>query len=212
MPLIDISLPLREGTPEWPGETPFACGWTWRIERGDNVNVSAINTSPHVGTHADSPRHVKDGWPGIDEVPLESFVGPACVADVRGRDGILELTDLALPAGGAAAGRLLLRTGHTVADGRFPASWPVLSETCVHALLAQGLRLVGVDAPSVDPRYSATLDVHRLLFENGACILENLDLRSVEPGIYELIAAPIKLEGLDAAPVRAMLRPLHEKA
>jgi arylformamidase len=100
----------------------------------------------------------------------------------------------------------LLRTGCSIADGSFPGAWPALAESCVAALLARGLRLLGVDAPSVDQRESRTLLVHHALFDGSAYVLENLDLRGIEPGEYELIAAPLKLEGLDAAPVRAVLR------
>jgi arylformamidase len=102
--------------------------------------------------------------------------------------------------------RLLLRTGRTIADGAFPAAWPVLAVETATALAARGLRLLGVDAPSVDERENRTLDVHRALFGGGAFVLENLDLRDVPEGRYELIAPPQRLVGLDAAPVRAVLR------
>ena len=102
--------------------------------------------------------------------------------------------------------RLLLRTGRTIAGGQFPNEWPTLSEACVRMLVGRGLRLLGVDAPSVDPRDSKTLPVHHMLFSGNAYILENLDLRRVPPGPYELIALPLKYMGLDAAPVRAALR------
>jgi arylformamidase len=100
----------------------------------------------------------------------------------------------------------LLRTGRTIGDGHFPAAWPVLSAAVAQDLAARGVRLVGVDAPSVDARESTTLDVHRALFGGGAFVLENLDLREITPGRYELIAFPQRLAGLDAAPVRAVLR------
>jgi arylformamidase len=103
---------------------------------------------------------------------------------------------------------MLMRTGRCIADGRFPEDWPVLSESCARSLVSRGLRLLGVDAPSVDPRESKELAIHHLLFASGACILENLDLHAVGMGDYELFALPIRMEGLDAAPVRAVLRPL----
>ena len=102
--------------------------------------------------------------------------------------------------------RLLLRTGRTIAGGQFPDEWPCLSERCARTLVGRGLRLLGVDAPSVDPRTSKTLAVHHMLFSSNAYILENLDLRRVAPGQYELIALPLKYMALDAAPVRAVLR------
>nr|WP_148306329.1 cyclase family protein [Gemmatirosa kalamazoonensis] len=103
--------------------------------------------------------------------------------------------------------RLLLRTGRTIATGTFPHDWPWLSTACVRALAARGLVLLGVDAPSVDARESKTLDTHHALFDAGAFNVENLDLRAASAGRYELLAAPLRIVGLDAAPLRALLRP-----
>ena len=201
----DISIALREGTPEWPGDTPYACRWASLIAKGESVNVSAVIGSPHVGTHADAPLHVRDGWPGSHELPLDAFVGPASVVDVSGHAGVIDAD--ALTYDPAVHGeRLLLRTGRTIASGVFPNEWPCLSEACVKTLLGRGLRLLGVDAPSVDLRESKTLPVHQMLFSANAYILENLDLRRVPTGPYELIALPLKFMALDAAPVRAVLR------
>ena len=201
----DISVALRDGTPEWPGDTPYACRWASQIANGESVNVSAVIGSPHVGTHADAPLHVRDGWPGSHELPLDAFVGNAAVLDVSAQSGVIEAEALAYdPA--EHGERLLLRTGRTIAAGQFPAEWPTLSEACARVLVGRGLRLLGVDAPSVDPRESKTLPVHHMLFSGNAYILENLDLRRVPPGRYELIALPLKLMALDAAPVRAVLR------
>ncbi len=170
------------------------------------MNVSVLSGSPHVGTHADAPLHVEAGSAGAGDLPLDAFVGPVTVVDARGCIGEIGFEHLGVNA--IPGGRLLLRTGRGIADGAFPDDWPVLSESCAEALVRAGLRLLGVDAPSVDPRTSRTLPVHRALFSNGACILENLDLRNVDAGNYELLAAPIRIEGADAAPVRALLRRL----
>jgi len=193
----DISIALRPGAPEWPGDTPYSCRWTQQLARGDTVNLSAMTTSPHVGTHADAPLHVHAGWPTSDDLPLEVFAGPATVCSFERVD--------ALPR--TPLERLLLRTGSSTADGAFPAEWPALSVRQVESLLERGLRLLGVDAPSVDTRHSTTLEVHHALFAGGAYNLENLDLRDVPDGAYDLVALPLKILGLDAAPVRAVLRP-----
>jgi len=201
----DISIALREGTPEWPGDTPYACRWASLIAKGESVNVSAVIGSPHVGTHADAPLHVHDGWPGAHELPLEAFVGPASVVDVSTLGPVIDADALTYDPD-VHGERLLLRTGRSIAGGQFPNEWPTLTETCVRALLSRGLRLLGVDAPSVDVRDSKTLPVHHMLFSGNAYILENLDLRRVPAGPYELIALPLKYMALDAAPVRAVLR------
>lgn len=205
MTLRDISIALRQGTPEWPGDTPYACGWTAQMAHGSSVNLSSITMSPHVGTHADAPVHVHDGWPGAHELPLDAFHGPATVHDVSTRSGELDLDDV--PAE-IAGGRLILRTGRTIATGEFPDEWPALAESCARELVGRGLRLLAVDAPSVDLRESTGLAVHRTLFAGGAYVLENLDLRRIAPGDYELTAYPLKIMALDAAPVRAVLREL----
>jgi arylformamidase len=215
--LLDVSVPLRPGTPEWPGDTPYGCGWTARIAGGSSVNLSSLTMSPHVGTHADAPLHVRDGWPASEALPPAAFVGHAAVVDVSDYGG--EVAYEALAARAAAQGvalgavpRLLLRTGRTIADGAFPLAWPWLAPACVRRLAGAGLVLLGVDAPSVDGRESKDLATHHALFAAGAFNLENLDLRAAAPGRYELLAAPLSLDGLDAAPARALLRPLAAPA
>lgn len=204
----DISVTVRDGAPVWPGDTPTSCRWMSSIAQGASVNVSAMTCSPHAGTHADSPLHVRDGWPGSHELPLEIFCGEAVVVSIPATDdevGVDTLSRL-LPDGDIE--RVLLKTGRTVAQGTFPDAWPALSEQSARLLLGRGVRLLGVDAPSVDQRESKTLPVHHMIFSGGAFVLENLDLRRVPDGRYELLALPLKVMALDAAPVRAVLRDL----
>ena len=205
MRLRDISITLGAGTPEWPGDTPYSCGWTATIPDGSSVNLSSITTSPHVGTHADAPLHVRDGWPGSHELPLDAFYGPVLVIDISQTTGELgfDAIQSSLPEEGVE--RLILKTGNGIAGGTFPDQWPTLSEACTRTLLGLGLRLLGVDAPSVDAKESKSLAVHKMLFSGNAFILENLDLRRTPPGAYLLMAFPVKVMALDAAPVRAVL-------
>lgn len=211
--LLDVSVRVAVGTPGWPGDTPYACGWTARLADGATVNLSAITLSPHVGTHADAPLHVRDDWPASNALPPAAFVGAATVVDVSTEDGEITYDRLRVIASEQgvsldAVRRLLLRTGRTIADGHFPARWPWLAAPCVARLCTAGLVLLGVDAPSVDGRESTGLATHHALFGEGAWNLENLDLRSVPTGRYELLALPLSLDGLDAAPARAVLRAL----
>ena len=179
------------------------------MSQGSSVNVSAYSTSPHVGTHADAPLHVRDGWSASHELPLEAFFGRTSVVDVTDAHDEIELGVIDAAIGNRTVERLLLKTGCTIAAGTFPESWPTLSESCARALLGRGLRLIGVDAPSVDERHSKSLPVHKMIFSGNGCILENLDLRRVRAGTYELIAFPLKIMSLDAAPVRAVLRDIE---
>ncbi|HJU88588.1 MAG TPA: cyclase family protein [Gemmatimonadaceae bacterium] len=203
--LHDITIAAGTGTPEWPGDTPFSCGWPWSIAAGASVNVSAITMSPHVGTHADAPMHVKDGWPASDSLDASVFLGPVAVRSLNDDEHSLGALLSSLP-GDTRTERLLLRTGQSIAGGRFPETWPVLTVDVAEQLIARGLTLLGVDAPSVDAKESKTLDVHHALFRGRAAIVENLDLRGVGDGEYELVALPMRLIGVDAAPVRAFLR------
>jgi len=207
MPLIDISITVSPHTPEWPGDTPFSCGWPWDMSKGSSVNVSAITMSPHVGTHADAPLHVTPNAPGANHLPLSAFYGPVTVVDVSActtpvtSDALEQL----FPTASVAPTRILLKTNRTIAHGTFPDAWPTITANCAKSLTQHGLILLGTDAPSVDDKESKTLDVHHALFSHNAHILENLDLRDISPGEYELYAFPTKFADLDAAPVRAVL-------
>ena len=216
--LIDISIPMSSTTPPWPGDVSFSCGWTCRRERGDSVNLGAITTSLHVGTHADAPMHVESEWGASESLPAEVFVGECTVialpADYPLAEDITVDTLSALLGQGPAT-RVLLCTGYSVASGAFPDDWPALSVEAARWLLGRSLRLWGSDAPSADRRTSQTLLVHHALFAGNAYVLENLALEGVAPGRYELLAQPLAVHGADAAPVRAVLRtlaPMHVEA
>lgn len=209
--LYDISPPIRKGIPVWPGDTPYSAELSWAIARGDAVNVSALRSTPHLGAHADAPFHVDDRGPTVDELPLEPFLGPCRVVEVFAG---ARPEPLVLPEhlGGIDLGdppRVLLKTG-SVGDPAtwtaFPEAFSALSPELARALGAADALLVGLDSPSVDPFDSKELLAHHALVAGGVVNLEGLALAAVPPGIYELIALPLRLVGLDASPVRAVLR------
>jgi arylformamidase len=138
-------------------------------------------------------------------LPLEAFYGPAIVVDLAGVEGEVSFAAIEQLIAPHGLERLILKTGCTVASGTFPDAWPTVSEACARSLLGLGLKLLGVDAPSVDARDSTSLAVHKMLFSGNAFILENLELRRTPAGLYDLIAFPVKMMSLDAAPVRAIL-------
>jgi arylformamidase len=204
----DISIPMGANTPPWPGDTPFSCGWAWDMSQGASVNVGKVTTSLHVGTHADAPIHVLRDGRSSEALPLDAFAGPARVVDVSDIDASTPITRELLAARLGATGipaRLLLRTLQTVSGGQFPDAWPALTPETAAWLAAGGLKLLAVDAPSVDLRQDTGLEVHKALFGGGAWILENLNLSGVPDGAYRLTAYPMLVEGADAAPVRAVL-------
>ncbi len=204
MIIFDITLTLRDGLPGWPGDTPYRFDLAWSKTEGAAVNVGRVSTSVHMGTHVDAPYHFDDSGPAVDALSLDPFLGPARVADVRGR-AVIRVEDLAeLDLAGTP--RLLLRTDGWVDHSRFPDAIPVLDRDVPGYLEGAGVILIGLDVPSVDALDSKDLPVHHALFRSGIAILESIDLSAVAPGVYELIALPLKLSGGDGSPVRAILR------
>jgi arylformamidase len=208
--LYDISRPLAAATACWPGDVPCSYRLGLCIRDGASVNVGALETSLHNGTHCDAPYHFDDSGPPVDRLPLDTFVGPARVVDVRPSPdrwaAALAGLDLRVTP------RLLFRTDGWPDTGRFPDRIPVMEPGLPAWLARQGVVLVGVDLPSVDPLDSKTLERHHALGRHGIAILEGLWLEDVPEGPYELIAPPLKLPGADASPLRALLRSLPESS
>lgn len=199
----DISQPVGERTAVWPGDHEVHVDWTMSRRRGDAVNVAAIALSVHAGTHADGPLHFSDLGPGVGELPLDAYIGPALVVDARGRDVIGDDTLDTVDLDGVE--RVLFCT-HVGADVTvFPVDFAALDPALAEPLADAGVRLVGTDAPSVDPLDSTSLDAHHALASRGIAILENLALGDVAPGRYTLIALPLRLVEADSSPVRAVL-------
>jgi arylformamidase len=205
--LRDITQTLTAATPMWPGDTPFSATRTWDYGPSCPVNVSAFTASTHAGTHADAPLHYDPTGAGIHAVALSAYVGKARVVDLRGCGPILT-PDMVAPALATPCERVLLRTYDRFPHDRWVADFTtVAAETIVH-LSAHGVILIGIDSPSLDAQDSKSMDAHLAVKAAGMAILEGLVLDHVEAGDYELIALPLKLGGLDAAPVRAVLRDL----
>ncbi|HKI86664.1 MAG TPA: arylformamidase [Thermoanaerobaculia bacterium] len=205
--IYDISPPLTPATPVWPGDSRFTHEWSCKLATGDSVNLSTLTTTPHIGAHADPPLHSEEGRSGIGELPLAPFLGRCRVIEVSAPDLIkprhLEGRDL------TGEVRVLFKTGSVRGRGTFPPRFTAIAEDTITLLAGLGVQLVGIDTPSVDPFISKTLDVHHALNRHGMVNLEGLDLDRVPPGEYELIALPLRFMGLDASPVRAILRTLH---
>ena len=205
MRIHDITRSLTPQTAVWPGDTPFTQRWTSRIDQGSSVNLSAVAFSLHAGTHADAPLHFLANGASIDSVPLDRFIGPAWVVEVE-RDAEAITPDHVEAARTADVRRVLFKTRSSdVPDGQWdPHFVPILPETIAY-LGGRGIVLVGTDAPSVDPENSKALPAHKTLAQHGIVNLENLALGGIAPGPYDLVALPLKLHGLDAAPLRAIL-------
>ncbi len=206
---LDITLPFSDRLPVWPGDTPVT------VNRSTGVStVSELRMSSHVGTHVDAPAHFEPQGATIDQLPLDALIGPAWVAHIPGAGLVrAELLDRCrIPAG---IERLLLRTDNSLpkphnhgTQGQaipFDRGYVALDPSAGDWLLARGIRLVGIDGPSVDPFNSGNFDVHRMLLANRVVIIENLLLAGVMPGSYRLICLPLRFEGGDGAPARVVL-------
>ena len=200
---------MHKALPPWPGDTPFDYRLTWRMDAGASVNVGAVTMGTHNGTHADAPFHFLSDGARIDALDPAIYCGPCVVADVLDAGWTITRRHLDHAApyfGRDGVSRLLVRTG-TWPDGEpFPARIPLLAADVPAWLGERGIRLLGLDVPSVDAIDSSDLPNHHALAAAGVHILESLDLSAVSAGIYELIALPLRIAGGDAAPVRAVLR------
>jgi arylformamidase len=205
--LYDLSPTIRPDSPVWPGDTPFTSHLAWSMAAGAAVNVSAFTTTPHLGTHVDAPFHTEARGETVADLPLAPFLGPCRVVRVPAVPLIeprhVDPRELGQPP------RVLFKTG-SVRDRRaFPERFSALSPDLAALLGELGAVLVGVDTPSVDPFDSKTLNAHHALARAGVAILEGLVLDGVPEGLYELVALPLKIAGLDASPVRAVLKSLE---
>lgn len=209
--IYDLSPVVGPDSPVWPGDTPFTSRLTWSMADGAAVNVSAFTTTPHLGSHADAPFHTERRGEAIGSLPLEPFLGPCRVVKVPSVPEVepRHLGEVLEGEGPLSPPRLLLRTDSVLDRRSFPERFTVLSPRLAARLAERQALLVGVDTPSVDPLDSKDLEAHHALLGRGVAILEGLVLDGVPPGTYELIAPPLKLAGLDASPVRAVLRSLE---
>lgn len=201
---IDASRPLRPATPVWPGDHPFELDQ----RREPSFVLSSISTTCHVGTHVDAPLHLDAAAHAVEGVRLERCVGQAEVVRVRASVGAVTPRDLP-PDWRPSTPRVLVRSDTYPMDAAIKDGFSGLSAELVHWLADRGVELVGIDTPSVDVFSSEELPAHHALLERGMTWIEGLWLVDAEPGRYLMVALPIFLEGAEAAPVRAILKPLR---
>jgi arylformamidase len=204
--LWDISPLVAPDAPIFPGDEPYALRWTARLSPDCPVNLSALTMSPHVGAHADAPLHYANGVASAAEVDLHAYLGPCRVIHAIGCGPLIRIEHLAHAAADLPE-RVLVRCMQR-ADSVWNPDFTAYAPETVAWLAERGVRLIGLDTPSVDPASSKTLDSHQQLLRLNLRVLENLVLDDVPEGDYELIALPLKLAGACASPVRAVLRSL----
>jgi arylformamidase len=200
--IIDITQTLKPGIATWPGDTSYENFWVMRMDRGDSCNVGSVTMSLHTGTHADAPLHFLPAGATPVDTSLEPYIGPAVVVDAHGAEAIRAEHVRAVRGD---AKRILFRTGTATPD-RWNDDFAYFTPDAARLLVEREVLLVGIDTPSIDKSDSKTLDSHKLFAAANVALLENLMLTDVSPGSYELIALPLKLAGMDASPIRAILR------
>jgi arylformamidase len=202
---FDISPEISEHIAVFPGDTPYRRQVALDLNRGDNLTLSRIETTVHLGAHADAPSHYDARGEGIGARPLELYHGDCQVLRVPNRGPAARLRPADLAAASIEAPRVLLRTDSFPYPNRWTDGFCALSAELIDFLADRGVRLVGIDTPSVDPAQDARLETHRAVWRRDLAILEGLVLTDVPDGIYHLTALPLRLRDADASPVRAVL-------
>jgi len=204
--IYDITPPITDALEVWPSDTPPSREVLLDMKRGANLTLSTLHSTVHLGAHVDGPNHFGVDAPGIDACPLDDYLGPCQVIGVAiPPHGLIVPSDLRADV---AAERILLATGTYPDPSHFTHDFAALDPSLVEFLADRGVRLVGIDTPSVDPFESEDFASHRACLRRKVAILEGVVLTGVPEGIYELIALPLRLVGFDASPVRAILRTL----
>ncbi len=203
----DISQRIHAGIPLWPGEPPVVIKRNVSIGPDCPVNIGELSLPLHTGTHGDAPLHYDPAGIASDECDLEPYLGPCLVVDVRHASGSVQESDLDWRTISGAT-RVIMRTYERFPHDVWESDFTAIDARVIARLREGGVRLIGTDAPSLDPETSKTMDAHHEVLAGDMRILEGLVLDDVPPGQYELIALPLAITGADASPVRAILREL----
>lgn len=206
MKTFDITLEMGDELPSWPDHNDFEIIFRKQISAGDRCNLSEINTSAHFGTHVDAPGHYVEGGEKVSELKLDLLLGECQVIALSGQGKVSkeELAEYDF----SQTSRLLVKTSNSnYLDSKiFQKDYRAFSAPAMEELVAQGIKVLGLDYFSIAP-YDDLIKPHQIFLSQGECAaIEGLDLRDIEPGLYELICLPMKIKGAYGAPARVVLR------
>lgn len=207
--IYDVTATIRSPMPTWPGDPAFERVLTHSIAGGDSADVSVIRMGSHTGTHIDAPSHFLAGAPTVDELPIDVLVGKAAVFEFGVETQITRADLEVLNLDGRERVLFKTRNSSLWKSDDFTPDFVYIATDAAEYLVDRGVKLVGIDYLSIG-EYKSGAQVHRILLENGAVIVEGLDLSMVEPGVYELICLPLKIQDADGAPARVLLRELDQ--
>ncbi|MFL5327783.1 MAG: cyclase family protein [Gemmataceae bacterium] len=206
--IFDITPMITPNLAVWPGDTPMSREVLLDTKNGDNITLSTLRSTVHLGAHADAPSHYEADGQTIESRLIALYVGVCQVVRVKiGRGERIMPEHVTVPI---TAPRVLFYTGTYPDPTNFNRDFAALSPELIDNLAGRNVRLVGIDTPSVDPFDSKGLESHHACHRHDMAILEGLTLAAVPERIYELVALPLKLQGCDASPVRAILRAIPE--
>lgn len=201
--VIDISPTISSKTAVFPGDTPFQQEFLLKIDSGHNLDLSTIKTTVHIGAHTDAPSHYHSDGVSIEKRPLNYYLGKAQVIEVDCEKGTRIKPEHLTQS--VVSPRVLFKTNSFPNPDIWNADFVALSAELIEFLAAKKVVLVGIDTPSVDLADDKLLESHTAIFKNNMAILEGIVLKDVSSGNYDLICLPLKIEGSDASPVRAVL-------
>ena len=196
--LIDITIPLSDRTPVWPGDNRFQK----QTSIANGFRTSKLIMSTHSGTHIDAPGHLARYSTFVNDIALNRLITPAVVTDCTGEFEITRESIENLSLEGKA---LLLKTVTNPDALPDNPEYSHLTPEAAELAVNMGARTVGIDTLSVDSPVSTT--VHEILLKASIPILENLLLNNIRPGDYLLICLPLKIDSADGSPLRAFLQP-----
>lgn len=208
MRIYDISEPISPATAVFPGDNGFTAEWVMRMADGASCNVSTLRMSAHCGSHSDAPLHYSETGADAASMDLQPYLGRCRVITVASVDDPPVVDAESLSGSLDGVERVLLRTSQQHDAESFDPNFTALGPAAAQRLVDAGMKLVGIDAQSMDHATCKDLKSHNILREGRVSLLENLDLSTAPDGDFELIALPLKIVGGDAAPVRAILREL----
>src|SRR5258706_724276 len=205
--IYDVSVPLTNSTPVWPTDPPLRLASLTHVssDKSHTVHVTNIEMGSHTGTHIDVPWHFIENGRRLNEIPLETLMGPATVFEIPSVRSIAAANVASLPLDGVE--RVLFKTDNSNhwTDGRFNEDFIYLEPEAAQILVDHGVKLVGIDYLSIDKFHSEKHPSHFVLLGSNVVIVEGLNLLNVPAGKYQMTALPLNLQDVDGAPTRVIL-------